>query len=114
MNSAEFRKEILKIMPGYAWTVHTSRYPEMYLSATGIQSRGFNRLSTLMIERREKNRVVLYEVKSSGFGKKTPWLSKAEGATLARALRSLQSHYESMAQIYSSNASYLQNARVKA
>jgi hypothetical protein len=114
MNSAEFRKEVLKIMPGYEWTVHKSSNPEMYLSATGIQSIGFNRLSTLMVERREKNGRALYEVKGAGSGTKEPWLATAEGATLARALRFLQSHCEDVAQRYGSLARYLQEARVKA
>jgi hypothetical protein len=114
MNSAEFRKELEKVMPGYTWTIHKSGNPEVYLSATGIQSSGFNRLSTLMIERREKPlEIAVYEVKSAGFGKKAKWLARAEGETLARALRSLQSHCEGVAQTYGSHARYLQEARAK-
>lgn len=53
MKSAEFRKELLKIMPGYSWTVHKTSNPER-LTATGIQSSGFNRLSTLQVTRTDK------------------------------------------------------------
>ena len=109
----EFRKELVKIMPGYAWTVHQSRNPEAYLTATGIMSSGFNRLSTLYIVRRNDGKGVEYEVRSSGFGKNAPWLSTASDGTLARALRTLQTHYESNASIYRGHAGALQNGRKK-
>lgn len=113
MNSAEFRKELVKIMPKYEWTVHKSSNPEMHLSATGIQSSGFNRLSTLSVVRREKGADggVWYEVKSAGSGTKPPWLAERGGRTLAQALRSLQTHYENRAQTYRGHANDLQNAR---
>jgi len=112
MKTSEFRKELEKIMPRYSWTVHNP-FPDItgYLCATGIQSSGFNRLSTLQVERREKDGSVEYEVKSSGFGKKSPWLSSAADKTLARALRSLQTYYESMASTYSSHARSLEDGR---
>jgi len=116
MNPSEFRKELVKIMPGYDWTVHKSSNPEMHLSATGIQSSGFNRLSTLSVVRRDilSSGGVQYEVKSAGFGTKSPWLAERGGRTLAQALRALQAHYENMAQTYRGHANDLQNARKKA
>ena len=114
MTPTEFRKELVKIMPGYKWTVHKADEPDKYIDATGIQTAGFNRLSTLHVARRENiGRImgVEYEVKSSGFGLRSPWLSTQTGRTLAQALRSLQSHYENMASTYGSHASYLQSAR---
>lgn len=118
MNSTAFRKELKKIMPGYNWTVHRDpRYitttTTNFISATGIQTKGFNRISTLHIIRREKDSRVEYEVKSSGFGKKSPWLSSNKDATLARALRGLQEDYELTASNYAAHARDLQNGRKK-
>ena len=59
MKPKDFRKELLKIMPGYKWTVHKS----------------------------------------------------LRAGTLARALRSLQKHYESMASMYANHTSDLQAGR---
>ena len=112
MKSNDFRKELIKIMPGYKWTVHRKTYSEQkHMSATGIQTSGFNRLSTLKVVRREKDESVKYEVKSSGFGLNSPWLSDYTDVTLARALRGLQNYYEAMASRYSNHASCLQGAR---
>lgn len=113
MNSKEFRKEVLKIMPGYRWTIHRTRFDHSHLSATGIQSSGFNRLSTLQIVRRETSSGIEYEVKSAGYGAKSPWVGTSTAPTLRRALRGLQEHYESMARLYSGCASYLESARQK-
>ncbi len=113
MNSNGFRKELKKIMPGYAWTIHRLMGwgSEGYLSATGIQSSGFNRLSTLEVTRRDRDGEIEYEVKSAGFGKNAPWLSEFTDGTLARALRGLQNHYETMAMKYDGHASDLKFAR---
>lgn len=112
MNSAEFRKELVKIMPGYSWTVHKSTNP-MCLSATGIKSSGFNRLSTLVVYRREDaNEFKRYEVKSAGFGTHAPWAHTTSNRTLARALRDLQNHYEMKANTYRGLASQLETGRV--
>jgi len=112
MNSTEFRKEIVKIMPGYDWTVHKpGPYCSGSLEATGIQSSGFNRLSTLEVVRREKDNAVEYEVKSSGFGKRSPWLSTSTDGTLARALRSLQNHYENVGRNYLGHSHDLERGR---
>jgi len=111
MNSTEFRKQLVKIMPGYAWTVHRSHNPGGYISATGIQSSGFNRLSTLWVCRRERDEKVEYEAKSSGYGTRAPWLSTQKGLTLAGTLRCLQLHYEAMASTYRGHATSLQVGR---
>ena len=116
MNSNGFRKELVKIMPGYRWTIHRSRdfiSDSSCLSATGIQSSGFNRLSTLEVTRRDRDGTVEYEVKSAGFGSNAPWLSEFTDGTLARALRGLQNHYEAMAMKYSGHESALKFARKK-
>lgn len=113
VNANEFRKELVKIMPGYKWTVHKTKV-DGYLEATGTQSSGFNRLSTLSVERRERDGKVRYTAKSAGYGLRARWLHTKEDGTLALALRGLQDHYESMANTYRSHAEYLKAARVAA
>ena len=121
MNAKDFRAELVKIMPGYSWTVHkplTSRLPAHLeeglpevLTATGIRSSGSNRLSTLEVTRREDGGEVTYKARSSGYGLRAPWLHENKGDTLARALRGLQDHYEAMASKYSSHAGALKVGR---
>lgn len=115
MNSKEFRTELEKIMPGYLWTVHQQpKYiprGDLPLFATGIQSSGSNRLSTLEVKRSERDGRVIYTAKSSGYGTKARWLHEHTAGTLARALRGLQEHYEAMAATYSSHAAALQRGR---
>ena len=114
MNSNKFRKELTKIMPGYKWTVHHKKCKSSdYISATGIQTDGFNRISTLEVEKYNKDGEFNYEVKSSVFGLKAPWLDEHAAGTLARALRGLQVHYENMASEYNSHAECLQVGRLK-
>lgn len=110
--SEDFRKELAKIMPGYDWTVHRQwrSTPDLF-EATGIQSSGFNRLSTLSVSRREREAVVWYEAKSAGYGTRAPWLHTNGDATLARALRGLQQHYEMMEATYRGHANALRSAR---
>ena len=99
-------------MPGYKWTVHRKRFKDSnHLSATGIQTAGFNRLSTLEVVVIWKGDVLEYDATSSGFGLNAPWLSTNKDATLARALRGLQEHYEIMADNYSRHASDLEGGR---
>ncbi|MDF5944550.1 hypothetical protein P4198_25090 [Pseudomonas aeruginosa] len=115
MKQSQFRAELVKIMPGYNWTVHASRSSEKLLVATGIQSSGSNRLSTLRVERRDDyagSGKPRYEVSSAGYGTRSPWLHTAQDKTLARALRSLQEHYEGNARKYSIHASDLQRGRI--
>ncbi|NNB83637.1 hypothetical protein [Pseudomonas aeruginosa] len=114
MKQSEFRAELVKIMPGYNWTVHKSHSPDTYLIATGIQSSGSNRLSTLRVERREAyagSGSARYEVKSAGYGRRAPWLHIAADKTLARALRALQDHYERTASLYWSHAGHMKTGR---
>lgn len=114
MNSAEFRKQLVKIMPGYKWTIRRQGiFDKTTLTAIGIQSAGFNRLSTLSVIRREDGDTVMYEVASSGFGLRAPWLGEYTDTTLARALRGLQAYYQSQAKIFSDHASALQAGRNK-
>lgn len=113
MTPKEFRAELLKLMPGYSWTVHKSSN-DAYLNATGIQCSGFNRLSTLAVERRDNcagRGIPWYKVKSAGFGRRAPFLATNEDSTLARALRGLQEHYEHKAATYASHARALKSGR---
>ncbi|MGB3833776.1 MAG: hypothetical protein WA975_18145 [Mesorhizobium sp.] len=111
MTPKEFRAELVKIMPGYSWTVHRSSN-DAYMEATGITTSGFNRLSTLRIVRAEENDgSPVYEAKSAGFGTRAPWLHTNADGTLARALRGLQQHYQMMAATYAGHARALENAR---
>ena len=114
MNPKEFRAELNKIMPGYKWTLHKSVCPDKYLSATGTQSSGSNRLSTLHVERREAcagSGHPRYEAKSAGYGTKSPWMHAAVGRSLAQALRYLQDHYKAKASTYRSLEANLQAGR---
>lgn len=111
-STTDFRKELTKVMPGYKWTVNLKfDLGCAYLSALGIQTSGFNRLSTLEVVRREKDGATNYTVRSSGYGVKAPWLGEYVDSTLARALRGLQNHYERMGREYLSHASSLENGR---
>lgn len=111
MTPNEFREALKKIMPGYDWTVHKTPKGFTYLSATGIQSSGFNRLSTLAVIRREKDGVVSFEAKSAGHGTRAKWLHTNTDGTLARALRGLQDHYEYTANTYRGHAAALKTGR---
>lgn len=114
MKQSDFRAELSKIMPGYSWTVHASRCTDNLLVATGTQSSGSNRLSTLRVERSEDfagSGKPFYEVKSAGYGTRAPWLHTATGGTLARALRALQDHYERTASMYYSHADAMKVGR---
>ncbi|HEB32965.1 hypothetical protein LCGC14_1793490 [marine sediment metagenome] len=111
MNSAEFRKQLIKIMPGYKWTVHRALARDTCLMATGIQSSGFNRLSTLYVRRNEQDGTMKYKVETSGYGRNSACLSTNVGGTLSRALRGLQDYYEGMAATYSGHADALRTGR---
>lgn len=112
MNAHEFRAELVKIMPGYNWTVHRS-INDTILRATGIQSSGFNRLSTLQVKRVAVGEMApVYEAKSAGHGTRARWLHTNTDGTLARALRGLQDHYEQVSNTYRSHANALKNGRI--
>jgi len=109
--SDAFRIELLKLMPGYSWTVHKSLFEDR-IEATGTQSSGSNRLSTLSVIRTQgSDGVVRYEARSAGYGLRAPWLHTNADGTLARALRGLQDHYEHRAATYRSHAAALQQGR---
>ena len=120
IKSNQFRKELQKIMPGYKWTVHKSTIYGMdlnkkptYITATGIQTSGFNRMSTLEVTVREKNGAIEYESTSAGFGKNAEFLARYTGSTLAQSLRGLQEHYEVQGNNYMRHAADLEGARAK-
>lgn len=117
----QFRQELEKLMPGYQWTVHKDKLPKAFrekfpdsrqsLEATGTQSSGSNRVSTLGVKRAEHEGVVRYTARSAGYGLRAQWLHEHTDGTLARAFRGLQDHYESVASTYRSHASALAHGR---
>jgi len=111
INPAEFRRELQKIMPGYKWTVHRKTCFKENLAATGIMSSGFNRISTLRVEKTIQGDKIEYEASSSGYGRAAPWLATYVADTLARALRHLQEHHERMAHEYLAHYNHLQQGR---
>lgn len=109
----DFRTELVKIMPGYSWTVHRAAKGASKLSATGVQSSGFNRLSTLRVERSMERDAPWYTAKSAGFGMRARFNAEIGDRTLARALRGLQEHYTRTSNEYHSLAARLQTGRVE-
>lgn len=111
MSPKDFRAELTKIMPGYKWTVHNTTN-DAVLKATGIQSSGFNRLSTLQVKRLAVGEMKpVYEVKSAGYGTRAKWLHTNTDGTLARSLRGLQDHYEMVSNTYRSHAESMKKGR---
>jgi hypothetical protein len=112
-----FRKELTRLMPGYKWTLHTPLFGNAtYLKATGIQSSGSNRISTLEVVRQVPEgdgQPVSYECQSSGYGVGSRWLTDTPvyGPTLAQSLRRLQEHYESQSSIYAGATASLRYGR---
>ena len=111
MKQSDFRAELVKIMPGYSWTLTKGKKTDVFMTATGIQTSGSNRLSTLRVERCELDGSITYTAKSSGYGTRAPWLHVARDGSLARALRSLQDYYEREAMKYQSHAADLRIGR---
>lgn len=111
MTPKEFRAELGRVMPGYNWVVHKTSSPETLLRATGTMSSGFNRLSTLRVIRDLSRGTPSYEVSSAGYGTKATMAATHRGATLARALRALQDHYQSKEAYYRGLATALQAGR---
>lgn len=112
LDASKFREKLVKAMPGYNWTVHRASKNAVRITATGIQSSGFNRLSTLEVTFSSKNGVDWYEARSAGFGKRAQWLHQNGDVTLARALRGLQDHYRNMASNYRRHERDLEAARL--
>ena len=122
MNTKEFRAELKKIMPGYKWAVKRPLDKECtwleWLEATGIQSAGFNRMSTLEIIRRtatqrDGSATINYDAKLFGSGMRGPARASAKNITLARTLRGLQECCEAMRAEYTACARALEIGRDK-
>ncbi|WP_375194671.1 hypothetical protein [Sphingobium sp.] len=111
MDAKDFRAKLVKIMPGYSWTVHRAGKGATKLTATGTQSSGFNRLSTLEVTYSRTEKGDWFTARSAGFGLRARWLHENGDITLARALRGLQDHYQQMANTYRGHAQALQDAR---
>ena len=120
INTAKFREELVRIMPGYKWTVRRpwTKNDYRYMEAEGSQSAGFNRMSTLRVVRRKVDDKIEYEVKSAGFGMRVPWCETYKSRTLALALRGLQNkykrnrkHHEDMARHYGRHEMDLEQGR---
>lgn len=109
---AVFRAQLKKLMPGYDWTVHKAPQDAKRLTATGVQSSGFNRLSTLEVVCRIEAHGDWFTVRSAGYGRRAPWLAENSDATLARALRGLQDHYRAAAVRYQAHEAALAKGRV--
>lgn len=103
MDGKAFRAKLVKIMPGYDWTVHRSFKGAQKITATGIQTSGFNRLSTLEISYSGDEKGEWWTARSAGYGRRAPWLHENGDVTLARALRGLQEHYRHMSGVYHSH-----------
>ena len=107
----EFRAALLKIMPGYDWTVHRPMPGSTKLLATGTKSSGMNRISTLNVAMQDEGSTRSYTVKSAGFGLRAPWLRSYTDSTLARALRGLEEIYRREARTFYSHAEQLDSGR---
>lgn len=115
MNRKQFREELEKIMPGYKWTVHKGHSAEdKIIFATGIQSAGMNRMSTLHVKHDAyHDNDVHYSVSSSGFGKGSEIGGEERAPTLARAIRQLQERYSERASFFGRLANDLEKGRKK-
>ena len=116
MTREEFRAKLVKLMPGYRWTIHrTSKSPAHVVGkivATGTKSSGFNRLSTLEVTYTSiEEGDDWFEVRSAGHGLRAPWLGKNSDATLARAIRGLQDYYQRLEATYGGHARALEAGR---
>lgn len=105
-----FRDELNKLLPRYEWIVHNSE-PPAFMRATGTISSGSNRLSTISVERMERDSRVAYCVTSYGYGARSSMIGMYEDGTLARAVRGLQDKYGREAEKYRIAAEYIRDAR---
>jgi len=108
----EFRKELVKVMPGLKWTVEKT-FTEMQ-KAMGIQTAGYNRLYTLSVHRQANHDTgkVDYTVKDSGYGLSSPWGESFKSHSLKSALRLLQNYHEYSARHHNGQVNYLQAGRI--
>lgn len=114
MDGNTFRAKLTKLMPGYSWTVHRAPKGATKIVATGTQSSGFNRLSTLEVTCTSKGTYDWFTARSAGYGLRAPWLHENGDVTLAKALRGLQDHYRHMSAVYGGHERALQNGRTAA
>lgn len=112
LDASTFRAKLTKLLPGYDWTVHRAAKDAKCITATGTQSSGFNRVSTIQVTHSTNDKGDWFKVRSAGFGLRAPWLYENGDTTLARAVRGLQDHYAHMAQLYRSHELAIKNARV--
>lgn len=110
-DSKKFRAMLVKIMPGYDWTIHRASKGATSLVATGTQSSGFNRLSTLEVMWKVEQTGGWFVARSSGYGLRSRWLAQNGDVTLAKALRGLQEIYAHKAHTYRQHELALKNAR---
>lgn len=103
------RKDLEKILPGYKWTASRHASPD-FQTATGIQSSGFNRLSTLVVVRRCRPHSY-YEITGYGYGTRGAEMGRVAGLTVVQAVRELQTHYERMSGKYAALERALAEAR---
>lgn len=101
------REELRALLPGYTWIIPRAPAGVSYLEAVGRISSGANRLSTLTITRGVYPVDPWYEARCTGYNRS----GSASGATLKRALRALQRHFESAAKDYRRLAAEIADAR---
>lgn len=107
---SSFRDDLKNVLPGYNWTVHKPHMVTETLVATGIQSSGFNRLSTIEVQSNKEGN--WFKAKISGFGTKSPWTCECLGKTLKQVIRNLQEYLEHQERFYGSLAESVKNARI--
>lgn len=111
ITTGKFRQELKKKMPGYKWTIHR-QIADFFIDATGVQTSGKNRISTLEVTVKERNGDIEYCSKSYGYGLNSEWLGSCNGNTLSKSLRKLQDNYETLRDSYASHADALRNGRI--
>lgn len=115
-SAKEFMVELIKAMPGYAWSVERT-HNNNYLRSIGTISSGFNRTATLFVNRINRDGKVEYSVfADNNYAYKTYIFIDGKepykyGHSLKSALRNLQNHHESVARENLSISNSLQNAR---
>jgi len=80
--------------------VHRAPKNATKIVATGTQTSGFNRLSTLEVTHSVVAGGDWFTARSAGYGLRAPWLHENGDVTLARALRGLQEFYRRKANEY--------------
>lgn len=114
--AAQLRAELQRRMPGYRWTVHRPDADGRRIDATGTQSAGSNRLSTLTVIRRLKpfggGDYPCYEAAIYGPGTRGVAEFVCVATTLARSLRFVQDRAEAQARHWCGIAARLAEGRI--